>query len=395
MQWLELSEIVAGLLLQGRLAPSSVTSDDLIDPYSGIVNLAKHSSNGIEPEPALDLLGLSAYTAAMSAADSVNLPVNWPRLLEQSAVRHDAGIVFKSVGERLARGEEVDTSAIETALGRLDRQESFLTSLDNIVPVDNPFVKTGFKPFDQHLGGLPDASLTVIGASPGTGKTSLMLQIAASFAKRKKRVLCFSMEMTMQFLATRLLDIQSLTPAQKTYIDICDEVLSPSEVNKITSRASDADLVCVDFAELMLTGGDGSENEKTMGKIYKTLAWMSKNLRVPVILLSQLNRSSAYQGRLPNLTDYRYSGMAEAMASMAMLLYNPNVVYMNSTNGASPLPPIENKGYIIVAKSRYGFSSGSKFQHTSAGAIQVTWDGASGWGNNNKSVWFPLSSSTA
>jgi hypothetical protein len=76
----------------------------------------------------------------------------------------------------------------------------------------------------------------------------------------------------------------------------------------------------------------------------------------------------------------RYSGMGEALASLVLFLHNPSQIYIQQ---ADTLPLEEGKGYIVVAKSRFGYKLGGP------GAVQLDFDGATGWGDEGYQ-WFPL-----
>ena len=102
------------------------------------------------------------------------------------------------------------------------------------------------------------------------------------------------------------------------------------------------------------------------------LAMLAKKTGIPVLLICQLNRSTYVSG-MPRINHIRYSGMAEMMAAMIILVYNPNNILADGTDSKA-LPPVEGKGYLIEGKSRFGF------KHHSPGAAQVDWDGLMGWG---------------
>ena len=79
----------------------------------------------------------------------------------------------------------------------------------------------------------------------------------------------------------------------------------------------------------------------------------------------------------------RYTGMAEALAALVLFLHNPTQIFIESSDA---LPLIDGRGYIIVAKSRFGYKDG---RHSGVGAIQLAWDGATGWGDKEYG-WYPL-----
>ncbi len=114
-------------------------------------------------------------------------------------------------------------------------------------------------------------------------------------------------------------------------------------------------------------------------KIYVTFQNLAKRTGIPVILLAQLNRST-YTSGIPKMNHIRYSGLAEAASSLIMLLYNPNQIWADKS-GTSPLPSVEGKGYIILAKSRFGFGTDDNGNDRGVGALDVDWNGKNSWGN--------------
>jgi replicative DNA helicase len=120
-----------------------------------------------------------------------------------------------------------------------------------------------------------------------------------------------------------------------------------------------------------------------MGLIYRTLSMLAKKTGIPVVLISQLNRAT-YTGGVPKVNHLRYSGMAEAMSALILLIYNPSNIYAGFTP-TTELATVLGYGYLIVGKSRFGF------KHGGPGAIQIGWskEDASGWADEDNG-WFNL-----
>lgn len=369
----ELSETIAGLIIQGKLTAASVRPTALAEPYPALVKLYMKKKGTPETNDIIEAIGPGAYDAAVSAADrSKNLPAKWPSLLETAASRRETGLMFQKYAQRLMDGEEVDLAPIQSSIARLDRNITQLSPLSSIKAQTNPFILTGYQPIDEHLNGIPEAGLTVAAGRPGVGKTWLMLKIAACFAKKhKKDVGIFSLEMTSQQFMFRAKDLMDLPKAILDRVLICDDVLGVSEISALAARAEGLGLICVDFAELLLEG-DSQQTEQTMAYVYRTLAWTAKRLGIPVLLLSQLNRSNS--GDLPNLNRLRYTGMAEALAAMVLFLHNPNAIY-DAQGEDQPVILAPGDAGIVAAKSRFGFKWGGP------GVIHVPWTGSTGWGD--------------
>jgi len=238
-------------------------------------------------------------------------------------------------------------------------------------------VPTGFRDLDQDTGGLQPGELVIIAARPSMGKTALALNIARNAAvEHGKKVAIFSLEMTKRSLALRLLASEArvdLTPFRRGYgsvdanarlvkaagrlagadIWIDDSGMITILEIKAKCRRLDSerglDLVLVDY--LQLCHGDTPTHRKDLeiAEISHGLKSLAKELDIPVIALSQLNRGPEQRDpdkRRPNMGDLRESGAIEQDADLVSFIYREEVY--NRTE--------ENKGLaeLIVAKQRNG-----------------------------------------
>ncbi len=238
-------------------------------------------------------------------------------------------------------------------------------------------VPTDFKDFDELTGGLQPGELIVIASRPSMGKTALALNIARNAAvEHGKKIAIFSLEMTKRALALRLLaseasidfsgfrkgfgrpeDLRKLTQAGGTLADaniwIDDSgLITILEIKaKCRRLASERglDLVIVDY--LQLANGDTRNQRKDLeiAEISHGLKALAKELDIPVIALSQLNRGPEQRDpdkRRPNMGDLRESGAIEQDADVIAFIYRDEVYN----------PTEENHGIaeLIIAKQRNG-----------------------------------------
>lgn len=246
-----------------------------------------------------------------------------------------------------------------------------------------PGLSTGLRDLDTKINGLNKSDLLLIAARPAMGKTSFALNIGLSVAKQyKKTVAFFSLEMSREQLAMRLISGESFVDSQKLatgklsddeWTKLCQaaEALSqtdirvddnPSitvaEMNAKCRRLDNLGLVIIDYLQLM-TGsgyGKGDGNRVTVvGEISRALKIMAKELNVPVICLSQLSRGpESRNDKRPILSDLRESGAIEQDADEVLFLYRDD--YYN------PDSEEKNVAECIVSKNRHGETGTVKLQ---------------------------------
>jgi replicative DNA helicase len=246
-------------------------------------------------------------------------------------------------------------------------------------------ISSGFRDLDEMTGGLQPGELIVIAARPSMGKTALCLNLARNAAiDHGKKVAIFSLEMTKRALALRLLaseasidfsgfrkgfgradDLKKLTQAggkladAKIWIDDSGMITILEIKAKCRRMASERglDMVIVDY--LQLAHGDNRNQRKDLeiAEISHGLKALAKELNLPVIALSQLNRGPEQRDpdkRRPNMGDLRESGAIEQDADVIAFIYRDEVYN----------PTEENRGLaeLILAKQRNGPTGTVKLQ---------------------------------
>jgi len=217
-----------------------------------------------------------------------------------------------------------------------------------------PGISTGFPDLDRIILGLNKSDLILIASRPGMGKTSIALNIALHVAiKSGKTVAMFSLEMSREQLVMRLLSgssyidgkrlqtgrinkdeweplAEAVSMLNSAKLKINDDAsLTVTEMNAQCRRISDLGLVVIDYMQLMSAatndrGYKGENRVQIVTEISRTMKVMAKELNVPVICLSQLNRESdkrKLDDRRPQLSDLRESGSIEQDADIVMGLY--------------------------------------------------------------------------
>jgi len=386
MQWQDASEIVTGLVLKNRILPCQVDPEHLIPPYSDIIKLVK--SGTTEIEELIEKVGLSPIQASLDAVKNLNGlgEKNWLSILEHSAVYYDAGSKLEKFGKRLQQGDNIDWATVRNISTKaLDGIGGDFVSLDKIKPSELPFKETGFTAIDKHLGGLPITGQVVVAAQPSAGKTSFMINLSSCWAKKhtKENVAIFTLEMMGCEIAQRFTEISDLNNDEMARIQINENIVTPEEVISKASTIENLGLVCIDFADLMIKD---ETNESAMAHIYRTFMLGAKQLRCPVVLLSQLNRT--YTKGMPRPNSIRYTGMAEALSWMILMLYNPATAWLDEDEEKeNNLPYVEGTAFILAWKIRGGFR---KHFDSAPGAIRIPFRGDKGWSTKNEGKWFQI-----
>lgn len=290
-----------------------------------------------------------------------------------------------------------------------ERQE--LTKLSNELPTvlnnfdlvaHNPAalrgIRTGYTVLDSITNGLQKGSLVIIGARPSVGKTSFAMNIALNAAlKEKAKVAVFSLEMDKVQLAnraicsvgrvslshalhgeltpeewTRLWEANSKLQKADMYIDSSGSITAAEIMRKCMrlKREHGLDLVLIDYLGLMAAPNTSGRNESRQEQVAansRMMKLMAKELEIPVLLLSQLNRGiESRTGKgdndEPMLSDLRESGAIEQDADIVMFIHKPKTETQSEQNAHSR----DYEAKIIVAKNRSGPTPSFKLQFIGA-----------------------------
>jgi len=249
--------------------------------------------------------------------------------------------------------------------------------IDTLFHQDNPLtgVSTGFTQVDEMTAGLQSSDLVIVAGRPSMGKTTFAMNIAEHAAiKDNVPVAVFSMEMPGEQLAMRLMsslgridqtkvrtgkldddDWPRLTSAvsilSKAPLFIDDTpALSPTELRaraRRLKREHDLGLIVIDYLQLMQVPGSNENRTGEISEISRSLKALAKELEVPVIALSQLNRSLEQRpNKRPVMSDLRESGAIEQDADVIMFIYRDEVYDEDS--------PDKGTAEIIIGKQRNG-----------------------------------------
>ncbi len=236
-------------------------------------------------------------------------------------------------------------------------------------------IRTGYNDLDFKTAGFQRSDLIIVAGRPSMGKTALAVNIAETAAiKDKHSVAIFSMEMQAEQLTMRMMSslanidqhkvrtgkldgddwirfTSTVGILQKTKMFIDDTpALTPAELRarcRRISREHGLDLVVVDYLQLMQVAGTSENRATEISEISRSLKAMAKELNIPVIALSQLNRSlESRQDKRPVMSDLRESGAIEQDADVIIFIYRDEVYDEESSD--------KGMAEIIISKQRNG-----------------------------------------
>ena len=343
----------------------------------------------------LEAAGGAAYLAQLvDGVPHVSNLEHYARIVREKAVLRNLAHAAQAIQEQALEADE-DADSI------LDRAESFIFRLaeerfragfigvkelirENFERLERIFTEgrritglpTGYMQLDNLTAGLQPSELIIVAARPSIGKTSLALNFAENVALRMGQpVAIFSLEMSKESLLLRLLASQARIDAHKfrtgrlgredwrkmteTLGQLAEAPLwiddsGSSTVVEMGAKArrlkkdKGLSLVVVDYLQLISTRGRFANRNEEVSSISRTLKALAKELKVPVVVLSQLTRAPEREDRRPQLADLRESGAIEQDADVVLFIHRPNAF--------KPDQPEEEraKTEMIIAKQRNG-----------------------------------------
>lgn len=262
-------------------------------------------------------------------------------------------------------------------------------------------VPTGYLDLDDLLRGMQPGEMIIVAARPSMGKTALALNIAEQMASGTgtigpSAVALFSLEMSKSAVTQRLISARSGIPSQnlrgghklsdreyRKLLSACDELAkAPMFVDDtpnmtvLALRARARRLVAqhnvkaimIDYLQLLTSPGAARESRQVeVSAISRNIKALARELNVPVICLSQLNRASEQrEGNKPRMSDLRESGSIEQDADVVILLHREDYYHTQNPDWALDNPDKVGVAELIVAKQRNG----------PTGVVKLTWDSA-------------------
>jgi replicative DNA helicase len=353
-------------------------------------------SNALRDNNLLDTIGGTAYLASLvdNVPSAANV-ANYAKIVKEKAIlRGLIGSATEIITSCYETGSDVDQVLDQAEHSIFEISENKVRPSfypireiikDSFRSIEDLYarkelitgVATGFEKIDDLTSGLQNSELIIIAGRPSMGKTAFALNIAQFAALEcQTPVAIFSLEMSKEQLAFRLLASEAKVDSQRLRKGFLGETDWPKLTTaagrlseaplfiddtpaitvlemKAKSRRLKADtglgLIVVDYIQLMRSGGYRDSREQEISEISRSLKALAKELKVPVIALSQLNRKVEDRtNRRPQMADLRESGAIEQDADVIAFIYRDEVYNKSEDN------PEKGIAEIIIGKQRNG-----------------------------------------
>jgi len=371
--------------------------------FKAIINLFERNepvdlvtlTNIMKEKGTLDKVGGASYLASLVEYVPTSANVSYyARIVKEKALLRE----LISVAAEIVEEAHKSTGGVEEFLDRAERtifniveqrsKRSYLSIKDIITEtfrfVEKRFEKkelisgvpTGFVRLDNLTSGFQDSELVIIAGRPSHGKTAFALNIslnAALHTEKPKPVAIFSLEMTKEQLALRLLSSESRVEGDRLRSGLLLEqhwqrlahagerlsmapifiddtpaltILALRAKARRLKKEHDVGMIVVDYLQLMQGSADADTREQEISSISRSLKALAKDLSIPIVALSQLSRRAELHSKKPQLSDLRESGALEQDADLIMFIYRDEVFNHDSTE--------KGKAEIIIGKQRNG-----------------------------------------
>ena len=354
-------------------------SKNLLNKIGGkdyLISLATETPTAANLEAYAEIIRQRSIARQLMKANSeIAELINNPQGMDGYSLLDEAERKIFSLNDEANRSQSSIMSMKELIPKSIDRLHQLAESGSKLLGSS-----TGFKAIDNKLQGLQDGDLIVVAGRPSMGKTALAMNIAENVLVENDEntgaVLVFSLEMPAESLTTRLLsgmsrldqqDVRSGKLDNKQVTQVVEQskrlrefpiyiddssLISPMELRARARRVNRQEpnglsLIVVDYIQLMQVPGSLENRVNQISEISRSLKSLAKELNVPVLALSQLNRAVEQRtDKRPMMADLRDSGAIEQDADVILFIYRDEVYNEDTDQG--------NKAEIIIGKQRNG-----------------------------------------
>jgi replicative DNA helicase len=313
-------------------------------------------------------------------------------LEEAHTSRQPAQNLLESAEQRIFRiAQKREQGVVATAQELVDETMRLIEASDGKGFMG---VRTGYGEFDEMTNGLQRGEMIILAARPSMGKTALALNLIEQVAQNGVPSLMFSLEMGRQQLIQRMLCALGQIDSQRMrkhmlgsddyrrLMSACGEIsrlplfiddtpglsllAMRSKARRLKERFG-IGFIAIDYLQLMSSGSRVESRQLEVSEISRGIKAMARELDLPVLCLSQLNRAAEQrEGHRPRMSDLRESGSIEQDADVVMMLHREDYYHRGDPNWADENPDKVGTAELILAKQRNG----------PTGTVNLMWDGA-------------------
>lgn len=345
---------------------------DAVGGLAYLIELAKNTPGAANVAAYADIIRERGILRRLiSTGNDIAQSAYNPRGADPMTLVDEAERKIFAIAEEKTRGK-VGPQSVKGLLARAVERIDHLFHAQNTVTG----LATGYDDFDDMTAGLQHSDLVIIAGRPSMGKTTFAMNIVENvIIKEKKPALIFSLEMPGEQLATRMISslgqieqhrlrtgklVEEDWPRFSSAVSILNDTalfiddspgMSPGEIRTRARRAvrehGELGIIVVDYLQLMQVPGNKENRTTEISEISRSLKLLAKELKVPVIALSQLNRELEHRpNKRPIMSDLRESGAIEQDADLIAFIYRDEV-YNKDT-------PDKGIAEVIIAKQRNG-----------------------------------------
>ncbi len=367
--------------IRKKLDPKKVNDDDFVEilATSPIVNLSAYIKEIKERALRRDLSRLATKIKEYSDSEEME-----SEEIIDNVQSELYAITLQGGDKEFREANEITLSTLEHIKKQKERGNTLLTGMD-----------TGFYELNKMTTGFGEGDLIIIAARPSMGKTAFVLNIALKALDNNEGVVFFSLEMPAEQLMLRLLSIKTSIALQNLRVgdlndeewgrmsNACDAMSRTklfvddggmvninqlrAKMRKLKSKHPEIGLVIIDYMQLM-NGSGAKDRHLEISEISRGLKLLARELNIPIIALSQLNRGlESRSDKRPMLSDLRESGAIEQDADIIMFVYREAVYRIKEEKEKEEAARREGKEYranfemkneedaeIIIGKQRNG-----------------------------------------
>jgi hypothetical protein len=358
MKWSELSEVNFGLVMEGRQPPSLYKPSWFTAPFDkGIEILLQPGSSREDVAKVLSSAYINDAHDAVKHWNGIGETENfdWVKSLRSAYENFERGRTFEKLAKKYKENEHVDILPLYSEIGSAIASESF--GLKAASEIDytayKPFMKSGYAPIDNTLGGIPTDGPIIVYGLTGVGKSKFAAALTNGFLHEypEKRAAIFTLEMGEVHWLSRTM---KLFPSFKDVLSRLFVSGQARDIEDVVAQVTTGqfDFVVLDDMDNMVKSSDASEYER----IYRRVKEVCRFRGIPFVVLGQPNRMAKIAvdngERFLSKYDVAWSGAAENSAALQIALQTANGLDMKSEE----FPTSDNTlDYIIFWKSRDGW----------------------------------------